>query len=379
MPGDHPLVAGSLTGPYSFAFSARHHTSQLPNMRLLLALSGFVTLTWAQSGSAPAMPAETNIIVPSSVPMAGCLNSRSGTFQIASLNATSNALKERSLRVDGNHDAQTLHSRQDSGAPTLTLTGGILRDQANRTGYIASDYQFQFDALPQDGAIFTGGFSICVNGSLALGASAVFWLCPNGTFYNLYDRRTSDQCNVVNIQVIGGAGGIYNTDPSGPVSTRSDQDVTPSSGGSSTVLTSTSSIPLSSPQRSSLSTSLANASGTRTQPTPTSVDSSPGLSTGVKAGIGVAVPFGVTAIALFVFLFWRRRRKSRANESYPQTHGADSYYEKPELAGGPYDPAISGPVKPRSELPNATTHTIYHPMELADSSSEVPRELPTSN
>lgn len=54
--------------------------------------------------------------------------------------------------------------------------------------YIAANYQFQFDAPPQAGAIYTTGFSLCANGSLALGGSAIFYQCLSGSFYNLYDR-----------------------------------------------------------------------------------------------------------------------------------------------------------------------------------------------
>ncbi|KAF2465835.1 uncharacterized protein BDR25DRAFT_153885, partial [Lindgomyces ingoldianus] len=68
----------------------------------------------------------------------------------------------------------------------LTLSGGILKDQADRTGYVASDYQFQFDSPPQAGAIYTAGFSYCANNSLALGGSAIFFQCWSGGFFNLY-------------------------------------------------------------------------------------------------------------------------------------------------------------------------------------------------
>jgi hypothetical protein len=76
----------------------------------------------------------------------------------------------------------------------LTLSDTVLTDAHNRTGYIASNYQFQFDNPPQAGAIYTAGFSACTNGSLALGGSAVFWQCASGTFYNLYDRYWAEQC-----------------------------------------------------------------------------------------------------------------------------------------------------------------------------------------
>ena len=85
---------------------------------------------------------------------------------------------------------------------TLTLKDGILKDYLGRTGYIASNFQFQFDDPPQSGALFTSGFSVCGNGSLALGGSAVWWQCLSGDFYNLYDRYWAEQCDPVTISAI---------------------------------------------------------------------------------------------------------------------------------------------------------------------------------
>jgi hypothetical protein len=82
----------------------------------------------------------------------------------------------------------------------MSLSNGILTDSDGRTGYIASNYQFQFDKPPQAGAIFTAGFSVCANGSLALGGSNVFWQCRSGNFYNLYDRYWAPQCSPITIE-----------------------------------------------------------------------------------------------------------------------------------------------------------------------------------
>ena len=84
----------------------------------------------------------------------------------------------------------------------LTLDNGVLKDAKGRTGYIASNYQFQFDNPPQAGALYTSGFSVCGNGSLALGGSAVFYQCLSGTFFNLYDRYWAPQCNPVLISTL---------------------------------------------------------------------------------------------------------------------------------------------------------------------------------
>lgn len=88
------------------------------------------------------------------------------------------------------------------GVLNLTLAGGVLTDSAGRTGYIASNYQFQFDKPPQAGAIYTAGFSVCGNGSLALGGSNVFYQCLSGNFYNLYNTNWAPQCSPVTIDVL---------------------------------------------------------------------------------------------------------------------------------------------------------------------------------
>jgi hypothetical protein len=121
--------------------------------------------------------------------------------------------------------------RQQDGILYITLTGGVMTDQAGRTGYIASNYQFQFDAPPQAGAIYTGGFSLCSNGSIALGGSAVFYQCLSGTYYNLYDRPWAEHCNAVYILAIGGAGSVFSTAPPGPVSTGPSEATIANGGG----------------------------------------------------------------------------------------------------------------------------------------------------
>lgn len=83
-----------------------------------------------------------------------------------------------------------------------TLADGTLLDAQGRTGYIASNFQFQYDEPAQAGAIYTSGFSACGNGSLALGGSAVFYECQSGDFYNLYDRSWAAQCSPVEIIIL---------------------------------------------------------------------------------------------------------------------------------------------------------------------------------
>ncbi|KAF2036049.1 hypothetical protein EK21DRAFT_53006 [Setomelanomma holmii] len=127
---------------------------------------------------------------------AGCQSSSSGSFNIQTVNVTKSAKRD-------------LESRQLAGALTLTLNGGILKDQAGRQGYIAANYQFQFDAPIQAGARQTSGFSLCSNSSLALGSSAVWYQCLSGSFYNLYSQSTGAQCIPIYITAVnqGGASG----------------------------------------------------------------------------------------------------------------------------------------------------------------------------
>ena len=86
------------------------------------------------------------------------------------------------------------------GGLSLKLSDNKLTDQQGRTGYIASNYQLQFDSPAQAGALFTSGFSVCDDGALILGGSKVFYQCLSGNFYNLYDRKWAAQCNPVTIR-----------------------------------------------------------------------------------------------------------------------------------------------------------------------------------
>lgn len=124
----------------------------------------------------------------------GCSSSSSGTFQITTVNVTTAAKRD-------------VEKRQLSGTLALTLSDGILKDQAGRQGYIASNYQFQFDAPVQDGALETSGFSLCGNQSLALGSTTVFYQCLSGDFYNLYSQSTGAQCIPIHIQAVNQGSG----------------------------------------------------------------------------------------------------------------------------------------------------------------------------
>lgn len=91
-----------------------------------------------------------------------------------------------------------------SGTLEITLKNGVLTDSKNRTGYIAANSQFQFDDPPQTGAIYTAGWSLCSNGTLALGGDVTFYQCLSGSFYNIYYNNVLDaaQCTPVQIEAI---------------------------------------------------------------------------------------------------------------------------------------------------------------------------------
>ncbi|KAH7322992.1 hypothetical protein B0I35DRAFT_191797 [Stachybotrys elegans] len=149
--------------------------------------------------------AVTEPIPPSGSAPSGCASNFDGQFGFSIAALGSNA---GSGQISCNSDAE--------GQLLLTLDNGVLHDRQDRTGYIASNYQFQFDGPPQAGAIYTSGFSVCSNGSIALGPSTVFYQCLSGSFYNLYDRHWAAQCEPVHF-VIQRCGNEQL--PGGPVTT----------------------------------------------------------------------------------------------------------------------------------------------------------------
>jgi Yeast PIR protein repeat len=90
------------------------------------------------------------------------------------------------------------------------LSDSVLTDSKGRIGGIVANHQFQFDGPPsQAGTIYNSGWSVCSNGSLALGPSAIFYQCLSGSFYNLYNTAAGASCEAVIITVIpcSGSGG----------------------------------------------------------------------------------------------------------------------------------------------------------------------------
>jgi len=126
-------------------------------------------------------------IEPPSGPPSGCETTVKGSFSIGTLDNPS--LRRR----------ETAQEAADGGL-LCTLKDGILHDQYKRTGSVVANRQFQFDGPPQAGAIYTGGFSVCSNGSLAIGGSTRWWRCMSGEFGNLYDEYIGAQCHEIRIQ-----------------------------------------------------------------------------------------------------------------------------------------------------------------------------------
>ncbi|USP80674.1 hypothetical protein yc1106_07948 [Curvularia clavata] len=116
-----------------------------------------------------------------------CAASADGKFTITTVQATA----MRSKRA--------VYPRQLDGILTMSLKDGKLTDQAGRTGYIASNYQFQFDGPVQAGALDTDGFGLCSDGSLSLKGSNLWYQCLSGNFYNLYSKSIGDQCIAIHI------------------------------------------------------------------------------------------------------------------------------------------------------------------------------------
>ncbi|POR32429.1 Cell wall mannoprotein CIS3 [Tolypocladium paradoxum] len=148
-----------------------------------LAFLGLAATSYANPDGA----AVTGIVKPGGQSPGGCSPSRDGKFQVTVYSLNKRDVIEKQTTCDSE---KTL---------VMTLNNGVLKDAQGRTGYIASNFQFQFDGPPQAGAIYTAGFSTCSNGSLALGPSTVFYRCLSGNFYNLYDRHWAAQCEPINM------------------------------------------------------------------------------------------------------------------------------------------------------------------------------------
>ncbi|MCJ1481383.1 Glycoside hydrolase 18 protein [Schaereria dolodes] len=226
-------------------------------MQYTFALLALVASTIAS----PAPQAITAVISPSAPAPSGCSTSPSGTYLINPVNVTSSSKRDLSKRVTSCGGTDTL---------VLTIQDGMMHDAKGRTGYIAANYQFQFDAPPQNGAIYTAGWSICGNETLALGGSAVFYQCLSGTFYNLYDESTGGQCSPIYIDTVpceGGAGASSVTTV--PLSTPLSSAASSAAGVATVTSVSTTAAPSTTATPSTTAAPSTTAVPTTVVPTPT--------------------------------------------------------------------------------------------------------------
>ncbi|KAI3324430.1 hypothetical protein HD806DRAFT_522213 [Xylariaceae sp. AK1471] len=149
-----------------------------------------LALISALSGVVMAIPQGiTDKLTPTGAAPAGCTGTFDGNFEITVAKVT-----EQKRSIPEKRDVCG-----SEGTLVVKLQDGSTLDAQGRTGYIASNYQFQFDAPAQAGALFNSGFSVCGGNVLALGSSKTFYQCLSGDFYNLYDRSWAAQCEPVSI------------------------------------------------------------------------------------------------------------------------------------------------------------------------------------
>ncbi|KAI1183420.1 hypothetical protein F5B17DRAFT_416318 [Nemania serpens] len=150
----------------------------------------------------------TEKLTPTGAAPPGCTGTFDGQFEISVAKVTK---EKRSL-------PEKRAECGEEGTLVVTLKDGSTYDAQGRTGYIASNYQFQFDKPAQAGALFTSGFSLCKDNIMALGSSKTFYQCLSGSFYNLYDRTWAAQCEPVSIIAVPcGAKGAADQSPDGQV------------------------------------------------------------------------------------------------------------------------------------------------------------------
>jgi hypothetical protein len=95
----------------------------------------------------------------------------------------------------------------DANGVVLRFAGdGLLRDQLNRIGYIADNYQFQFDLPVQAGGFGEREFGEYTDPNtgdvfLTWRGSTNFFKCRSGSFDNLYSVSVGGQCRVTRIMI----------------------------------------------------------------------------------------------------------------------------------------------------------------------------------
>ncbi|KAF2126594.1 hypothetical protein P153DRAFT_369291 [Dothidotthia symphoricarpi CBS 119687] len=244
--------------------------------------SDFFAVLFAASG-ALAQVAEG--IAPDASAPDGCVTTSDGNFTIG-------VLRDFAKRADVVATAE----QAVDGALICHLTDGVLKDQHGRVGSIVANQQFQFDGPPQAGAIYTGGFSVCGNDSLAIGGTTQWWKCSSGAFYNLYDQWIGDQCVEIRIQA------AYVDSSGSSTSTISDSSASATGSASSTASgDSTSASGASSTKHSSATASSAGSTASGTSSTSSAQNSAaPAASAG--AGVTSRMYTGASLAAVMAIL-----------------------------------------------------------------------------
>ncbi|KAI4251008.1 MAG: hypothetical protein LQ352_005126 [Teloschistes flavicans] len=241
----------------------------------------------------------------------GCDSDRSGTFVInpIKIGVASKMLTKRQVKTIC------------GSTPIVTIKGGVLTDQNGRTGEVVANSQFQFDNPIQTDSLFTSGFSICQNTSLAVGGTAIFYQCLNNptptkaAFNNLYLKNQGPQCNASYIETIfcdapGGTGG--SSSAASQPATSAPTTVATSSVAPTTLSTPAAPVitpvttPASKPYPVGNTTApvpSGTASGSTTtgtkSPSPSPFTPGSGASTLVLGGNVVALLVGMAAFAMF--------------------------------------------------------------------------------
>ncbi|KAL8727009.1 MAG: hypothetical protein Q9181_005854 [Wetmoreana brouardii] len=226
----------------------------------------------------------------------GCVSDSPGTFVIQPVNITAPSPKLTKRQV-----------RTICGStPIVTLKGGVLTDQQDRTGEVVANSQFQFDNPTQADALFTSGFSICQNGTLAVGGSAIFYQCLNNptetkaAFFNLYSQSQGPQCNASYINTIQcDAGPGQSGSASGVSSTSSPATIATSASAPTTPATTPTSVPVPYPVGNTTApapTGTGAGTGPTTSPSPFVPGS--GAATLIIGGNVIALIAGIAAFAM---------------------------------------------------------------------------------
>ena len=198
--------------PPSSTSASSHHVVYPPpsSLSIIIAITMRVwptLLFWALAGA----QGPPDGIAPLEPSPEGCEDTVQGNFTLGILfkggarrtarSSASGIVVVRILIDSSRPPKPTTFPQASDNAAQCSLKHGVLHDAHGWTGSIVANYQFQFDGPPQAGAIYTGGWSVCQNASLAIGPNTTFYHCMSGGFANLYSVHIGAQCQPVDIVV----------------------------------------------------------------------------------------------------------------------------------------------------------------------------------